>query len=358
MLLGLILLSLAILAVTLWWLRRPPAGVSRLALVREEARHQIAQLEAEADTLDEAELTRRRAAIKRRLLSAEDDRQTGVRIGLPGLAAGLVLALGLGALGYFQTGSPGLPGKTAQADQAPSDPQVPKLLTELESLLQEQPQRLDGWLLLGRNAKALGQWRRAARAYGRAAALEPDNAEHWVDYGEMLVELTEGRVTPAALMVFDRAKQVDPQHPIPDYFRGLSLIQKGRQEAGLALWRQLAEAQPAGSPMRQYLTQVIAQTEEQAARRQAQEQIAALPAEEQQAMIRSMVEGLAARLEEDPDDPQGWLRLANAYEVLGRSEEAIAAYERVLPMLGERDRGAVRDRLDRLKTGDGSASMN
>jgi len=71
-----------------------------------------------------------------------------------------------------------------------------------------------------------------------------------------------------------------------------------------------------------------------------------------------MVEGLAARLEEDPDDPQGWLRLANAYEVLGRSEEAIAAYERVLPMLGERDRGAVRDRLDRLKTGDGSASMN
>lgn len=37
------------------------------------------------------------------------------------------------------------------------------------------------------------------------------------------------------------------------------------------------------------------------------------------AAIRGMVEGLAARLEADPDDPAGWARLVRAYGVLGEA---------------------------------------
>jgi cytochrome c-type biogenesis protein CcmH len=49
------------------------------------------------------------------------------------------------------------------------------------------------------------------------------------------------------------------------------------------------------------------------------------PAERQQA-IRGMVEGLAARLKENPQDRGGWLRLANAWKVLGENASAIDAY--------------------------------
>jgi cytochrome c-type biogenesis protein CcmH len=35
-----------------------------------------------------------------------------------------------------------------------------------------------------------------------------------------------------------------------------------------------------------------------------------------------MVEGLAERLKDEPDDADGWRRLARAYEVLGESEKA------------------------------------
>ena len=49
------------------------------------------------------------------------------------------------------------------------------------------------------------------------------------------------------------------------------------------------------------------------------------PAERQQA-IRSMVEGLAARLKENPQDRAGWLRLANAWKVLGENASAADAY--------------------------------
>jgi cytochrome c-type biogenesis protein CcmH len=45
-------------------------------------------------------------------------------------------------------------------------------------------------------------------------------------------------------------------------------------------------------------------------------------------MIDSMVSGLAARLQVAPDDPDGWLKLAHAYGVLGERDKAVEAYER------------------------------
>ena len=50
--------------------------------------------------------------------------------------------------------------------------------------------------------------------------------------------------------------------------------------------------------------------------------------EERQAMIRGMVDRLAARLEQNPNDKDGWARLAHAYEVLGETDKAQAARAR------------------------------
>ena len=44
--------------------------------------------------------------------------------------------------------------------------------------------------------------------------------------------------------------------------------------------------------------------------------------------IRSMVDRLATRLEDEPDDLDGWLRLANAYKVLGETDQAKEALAR------------------------------
>jgi cytochrome c-type biogenesis protein CcmH len=57
--------------------------------------------------------------------------------------------------------------------------------------------------------------------------------------------------------------------------------------------------------------------------------------EERQAMIRGMVDGLAQRLEDEPEDIDGWLRLARAYAVLGERAEAIDALERAEPLVAD-----------------------
>lgn len=43
---------------------------------------------------------------------------------------------------------------------------------------------------------------------------------------------------------------------------------------------------------------------------------------EREAMVRGMVEGLAARLENQPDDLQGWLMLIRSYAVLQEPDAA------------------------------------
>jgi cytochrome c-type biogenesis protein CcmH len=46
---------------------------------------------------------------------------------------------------------------------------------------------------------------------------------------------------------------------------------------------------------------------------------------DQMTAIRGMVAGLAARLQTNPDDPEGWVRLVRAYAVLGETEKREAA---------------------------------
>jgi cytochrome c-type biogenesis protein CcmH len=51
------------------------------------------------------------------------------------------------------------------------------------------------------------------------------------------------------------------------------------------------------------------------------------------AMIEAMVARLAERLRETPNDAEGWLRLARAYRVMGRTTDARAALNRAAELL-------------------------
>jgi cytochrome c-type biogenesis protein CcmH len=55
-----------------------------------------------------------------------------------------------------------------------------------------------------------------------------------------------------------------------------------------------------------------------------------MPAADQQAMVQSMVEGLASRLKSNPHDPNGWVRLMRARMVLNQPDAATAAFKDAL----------------------------
>jgi cytochrome c-type biogenesis protein CcmH len=56
----------------------------------------------------------------------------------------------------------------------------------------------------------------------------------------------------------------------------------------------------------------------------------AMPPHEQDAAVRSMVDGLAKRLESSPRDVEGWTRLMRSRVVLGEREVAATAFRKAL----------------------------
>jgi cytochrome c-type biogenesis protein CcmH len=65
------------------------------------------------------------------------------------------------------------------------------------------------------------------------------------------------------------------------------------------------------------------------------------------AQITEMVDKLAARLKEKPDDAVGWTMLARAYSALGRFGDAVPAYQQAIAQAGE-DAGLLTDYADAL----------
>ena len=71
------------------------------------------------------------------------------------------------------------------------------------------------------------------------------------------------------------------------------------------------------------------------------------PHDTNSAQIAAMVERLAARMKERPDDAQGWVMLARSYTVLERYADAVPAYEQAVKLVAD-DPSLLADYADAL----------
>ncbi|HKW52531.1 MAG TPA: tetratricopeptide repeat protein, partial [Stellaceae bacterium] len=208
----------------------------------------------------------------------------------------------------------------------------------LEQDLQAHPEDAEKWLLLARSAATLGQWQKSANAYQKALALTKNRPDVASAYGEMLVFAAEGIVTPRAQEAFTAALARAPKDMAARYYLALAAAQAGDAQAAIDAWQKLA-ADVAEPELRDRLRARIAETASNAgiaapklaapAGPSAEDQTRAeqMTPEQRQQMIRGMVDGLAAKLKANPEDLDGWMRLARAYTVLGERDKAVDAYE-------------------------------
>jgi cytochrome c-type biogenesis protein CcmH len=141
------------------------------------------------------------------------------------------------------------------------------------------------------------------------------------------------------------------------YYLGLHDAQSGDSAAALKRWQELEAKSPPNAPYLPVLRAEMARVAQAAGlpagttmpqpSREQQEAMAALTPEQRQQAIRGMVEGLAARLKENPQDRGGWLRLANAWKVLGDHAGAIDAYAKA-DALGPVDARVLADWAERM----------
>ncbi|MEX2629269.1 MAG: c-type cytochrome biogenesis protein CcmI [Tistlia sp.] len=366
------LLALAVTAVLVWpMLRRDRAVAARRDYDLAIYRDQLDEIDRDQrrGVLEAAEADSARLEIQRRLLAA-DRRQDGDRRrdGEPAPAGAaarrdwfMPVALGLLVPGltlgvYLLLGRPDVPSiDFAEQQAAVSD--MAGLSEQLRARLELEPEDPRGWELLGRTYLELGRPDRAAEAFGSALSYGGEAGRLNASLGEALAAAEGGRIGAEARAAFARALEADPGEPKARYYAGLALLQDGRRAEALAVWRQLAQASPPDSPWLPTLEQAIASLaaelgapESDAPAQDGAEAPGAGPGPTQQdveaagemsraereAFVRAMVERLAARLEEEPGDVEGWLRLAQARQVLGERDRAVAALRRAQEALADR----------------------
>lgn len=336
------LLCLGLAACLLW----PLSGQNRAASARAADlavyRDQLAEIERDlaAGLLAPAEAQAAKAEISRRLLAADAAPEKAAHaVGLRPLRWGTVLFIPLFAIAFYLVdGKPGLPGlplawRMANAER---NGDFDALIAKVRAHVEANPKDVRGWQVM---AKALMDHRDYAGAADAMAGLLRNSpqptADMLADYGEMLVLADGGRTGAKSDAAFAEALKLQPGHAKAAFFVGLSLAQHGKADAAVAQWQKLLADAPADAPYRAAVEQAIAQAKAPPAAAPAMpgpdaETMAAaqnMSAEDRQAMIGAMVDRLAARLAENGNDLEGWLRLANARKVLGDRPGAIKALD-------------------------------
>jgi cytochrome c-type biogenesis protein CcmH len=359
-LIGLTSLALAILLVPLLLRRR--ADGSREAYNLRVYRDQLAEVERDLGRglLSPEQAEAARAEIGRRILALSPAPASSASASpVPFAAATItVVLLPFAAwLLYARLGSPALPDqpfaeRAAAAKAVASGVRhldLGKAVAKIEAHLKEHPEDLTGWLLLARAEISVGRYAEAADAYRHAADLSGHRADILGDWGEAQVLAAGGTVTPAAREAFQAALADKESAPRSRYYLALAQSQQGDTKAALQGWVDLAGDSPADAEWLPLLRQRIAEAattlgvdpaslktssgmpSPAAVAATAQATADASP-EERRAMILAMVGNLAARLEQQPDDVEGWARLGRSYMVLKEPQKARDAYGRALKL--------------------------
>jgi cytochrome c-type biogenesis protein CcmH len=101
--------------------------------------------------------------------------------------------------------------------------EMDQAMAMLEQRLAQQPDDMDGWLLLGRSYMSMRRFDLAARAYRRAAALDGNNnVQILADLGEALALSDPDGLQGEAGAIFERVLAVSPAHPKGLWYGGLN----------------------------------------------------------------------------------------------------------------------------------------
>ena len=379
MILGAILalmLAAAVFAV-LWPLSRhggDEAAGSDLAVYRD----QLAEIERDkaVGTIAPADAEAERVEVSRRLIAAAEAQGGAVSPDAPAQtfrrrAAAVValVAIPIVATGlYLRFGSPQLPGQPLAARMtAPQDRSIDTLIARVEAHLAQNPKDGKGWEVIAPVYLRLDRFDDAVRAQRNVLELLGENATRHADLGEALSMQANGVVTADAKQEFERAAKLDENDARAQFYLGLAAEQDGRAKDAAQIWRAMIAKASADAPwlptVREALERVggmDAPPEPVAPpgppRGPSAADVAAagqMTPADRNAMIRSMVDGLATRLAQDGSDVDGWLRLMRAYVVLGdrgkarsAAEDARRALKDAPDMLRRIDEGAKAIGLD------------
>lgn len=323
---------------------------------RDLARGVLTTAEADAARL---EIQRRILAVSRapaEHVTTGTGRSRWVAVGVTALAVPLI-ALGV----YMQVGTPDpeeaqLAAVAAGGAEDMSQTDIDALVDRLAARVAADPENTQGLAMLARAYRDLGRYGESAATYRKLAELQPQ-ADNFSLLGEVLIAERNGQVSPDAHDALMSALAIDRTDPRARFLLGLEQAGQGNVRGAIAIWRDLSATAPPDAPWLGAVRQQMAALAQEAniapmtvepqhpldMLPQNEKAVAAAKAApsppqaapesiEQNEMVKSMVAGLAARLEQNPEDYDGWMMLGRSYTVLKQPQQAADAYKKAISL--------------------------
>ncbi|OOG64842.1 hypothetical protein B0E46_05440 [Rhodanobacter sp. B04] len=211
------------------------------------------------------------------------------------LAIAFVLPLSAGAL-YLLVGTPAaLNGVSAEAERPLT---LPQAIDELHAHLAQQPDDVQGWMLLAQTSTMQRDPAAARDAYDHVLKLAPNNAEAMVGWAETdSMTRDDHMIEGRALELLKRAVQLQPDSQRGLWLLGISDFQHGQYREAAATWRVLQPQLEPGSKVAQAVAEQIAVADARAGGAPADASTSALAATPQGAALQVKV-SLAAALKD------------------------------------------------------------
>ncbi|MBY5569664.1 c-type cytochrome biogenesis protein CcmI [Rhizobium leguminosarum] len=337
------------------------------AVYRDQLRELDRDLNGGLITAEEADYAR--AEIGRRLIavSADEPAETPKPARHHRFTEAFVLLVlpVLGLCLYLTTGRPDLPSQPLEARLENPGNDVAVLITKAERHLAEKPDDGKGWDVLAPIYFRTMRVNDAQVAYRNAIRLLGPSPVRLDGLAETLMAVSDGVVTEEARQVLEQSLTLEPDNPRARFYIALSMEQAGRPDEARQAFEALAKQSPADAPWLPLVNEHIAMNggaksgadpaapgadpaapgaNLAAPGNPTQQDVAAaktMSAGDRQQMIRGMVESLDAKLSEEPNNFEGWVRLVRSYAVLNDKDRAAGALKRGLaafPPPGEQGR--------------------
>jgi cytochrome c-type biogenesis protein CcmH len=135
------------------------------------------------------------------------------------------------------------------------------MAAKLAARLEKEPDNVDGWVMLARTYYALNRHADAARAFDRAIAIIPANADLLADYADSL-GAAEGGLRGKSLELIERALKADPTHWKALALAGTAAFNNKDYKGAVTYWERMKATVPPGSPIAGSIDASIAEARE------------------------------------------------------------------------------------------------
>jgi cytochrome c-type biogenesis protein CcmH len=283
--------ALAILLAPLWRAPRTeqesPAANEETRKLRDQLR-QLAKRHAEGG-IDDKHYNRRKAGLERKLVdSMVRAPAQSTAPAQPSRNLGLALSafvVAIAAAGYAWVGTPqaltvagaNAGAETSGTQHALSNEQIIAMVDKLAARLKDEPDNVEGWIVLARSYAVMGRHADALPAFRKALALRKDDPTLLADLADTLA-VTQGRSLDGEPMrLVEQALKLDPDNVKALSLAGTFAFNNKDYATAIRHWERVLQVAPADSPLAQQMRGGIEEARQLAQGKTPETSAAAIP---------------------------------------------------------------------------------